>query len=122
MPGNLLGLVKLSEVDISDRLVFVSLPDILSINNTRLLMDHVKDYRSSYDFYLVINKYNIKPSLSPTGLSNIIHHPITSFIPYDRDIENMVNTRGPGSIFKYNLKTVRNISRLAAKIYEGLGL
>jgi pilus assembly protein CpaE len=122
MPGNLLGRVEISEVDISDRLIFVSLPDVLSINNTRLLMDYIKDYRSSYDFYLVINKYNIKPALSPTGLSNIIRHPITTFIPYDRDIENMVNTRGPGSIFKYNLRTVRNISGLAAKIYEGLGI
>jgi pilus assembly protein CpaE len=122
MPGNLLSRVEISEIDISDRLVFVSLPDIFSINNTRLLMDYVKDYRSSYDFYIVINKYNIKPSLSPTGLSNIIKHPIASFIPYDRDIENMVNTRGPGSIFKYNLKTVRNISGLALKIYESLGI
>jgi MinD-like ATPase involved in chromosome partitioning or flagellar assembly len=122
MPGNILSRVKISEVDISDSVVFVSLPDVFSINNTRLLMDYVKDYRSSFDFYLVINKYNIKPSLSPTGISNIIGHPISSFIPYDRDIENMVNTRGPGSIFKYNLKTVRNISGLAAKIYEGLGI
>ena len=122
MPGYLLSHMDIHEVDISDRFVFVSLPDILSVNNTRLLMDHIKDYRSSYDFYLVINKYNMKPALSPTGLSNIIQHPIATFIPYDPDIENMVNTRGPGSIFKYNLRTVRNISGLATKLYEDLGV
>jgi pilus assembly protein CpaE len=122
MPVNLLGQVDIHEVDISDRFVFVSLPDAVSINNTRLLMDYIKDYRSSYDFYLVINKYNIKPALSLTGLSNIIQHPITAFIPYDRDIEDMVNTWGPGSIFKYNLRIVRNISGLATKMYEGLGI
>jgi MinD-like ATPase involved in chromosome partitioning or flagellar assembly len=120
MPGNLLGCVDISEVDISDRFVFISLPDIFSINNTRLLMDYIKDYRSGFDFYLVINKYNLRPALSTTGLSNIVQFPITTFIPYDRDIENMVKTRGPGSIFKYNLKIVRNISGLAGKIYEGL--
>jgi len=122
IPGNILNRINIAEVDISDRIIFISLPDVLSINNTRLLMDYIKDYRKSYDFYLVINKYNIGPTLSPTGLSNIIQHPITTFIPYDRDIENAVNTRGPGSILRYNLKTVRNISDLAAKIYEGLGI
>lgn len=122
MPGNMLGRIEISEIDISDRFVFVSLPDIFSVNNTRLLMDYVKDYRSSYDFCLVINKYNIKSASSPTGLSNIINHPITTFIPYDRDIENMVNTRGPGTIFKYSLKTVRSISGLAEKLYKDLDI
>jgi pilus assembly protein CpaE len=122
MPGNLMGQIDLSETDIPDRFIFVSLPDNVSAANTRLLMDHIGHYRSSYDFYLVINKYNIKRAVSPAGLSNIIRHPVAAFIPYDLDIEEIFNNRGPGSIFKYNLKLVRNISGLAQKIYQGLGI
>ena len=120
MPGYLLGQIDMAEIDISDRIVFVSLPDLFSVSNIRILMDYVKDYRSCYDFYLVINKYNMRSSISSTGLSNILRYPITSFIPYDRDIEELVNTRGPGHIFKYKLKVVRNISGLAEKIFKGL--
>jgi len=122
MPGNLIGHIDLSETDIPDRFIFVSLPDNVSASNTRLLMDHVGHYRTSYDFYLVINKYNIRQAVSPAGLSNMVRHPVAAFIPYDPDIEAIVNSRGPGSIFKYNLKAVRNISGLAQKIYQGLGI
>ena len=120
MPGYLLGEIDMAEIDISDRFVFVSLPDLYSASNIRILMDYVKGYRSFHDFFLVINKYNLKPAISPTGLSNILKYPITSFIPYDRDIEELTNTRGPGHIFNYNLKVVRNISGLAEKIFGGL--
>ena len=120
MPAYILGDIKLEEIDISDRFVFISLPDIFSAGNIRILMDHVNDYRSSYDFYLVINKYNIRPAISATGLSNIMKCPITSFIPYDRDMGELFNTRGPEHMFKYDLRLVRNISGLAEKILEGM--
>ena len=85
-------------------------------------MEHISGYRSPHDFYLCINKYNLKPALSSTGLSNILGYPITTFIPYDRDIEELVNTRGPGHIFSYNLKIAKNISGFASRIYRDLGL
>lgn len=122
IPGHLLTHIDIKKIDISDRFVFVSLPNIFSVNNNRILMDHIGNLRSSSDFYLVINKYNIKPAISPTGLSGILKYPVTSFIPYDRDIEVLVNTRGPGHIFRYNLRITRDISGLASKIYEELEL
>lgn len=122
MTADLLSQLDLEEIDISDRFVVVTLPDSISAYNTRLLNDHIRRYRSSNDIYLAVNKYNLRSSVSPTGLSNIIQHPVAAFIPYDRDIENMVNTRGPGSIFRYELKVVRNISALAKSIYQELEL
>ena len=120
IPGHLLGIIDIKEIDICDRLVLVSLPDIFSVHNTRLLARYVEGFRSAYYFYVVINKYNIKPAISPTGLSNILKYPVASFIPYDRDMENLVNTRGPGHVFRYRLRISQNISGLAAKIYEEL--
>jgi MinD-like ATPase involved in chromosome partitioning or flagellar assembly len=122
IPGFLLGYIELEEIDIPDRFVFVSLPDIVSANNTHILLDHVKRYRTASDFYLVINKYNMKPAISPSGLANLLKYPVTSFIPYDRDIEDLVNSRGPGHIFRYRLRIVGNISGLASKIHEELGI
>ncbi|HAJ94656.1 MAG TPA: hypothetical protein DCP02_00335, partial [Actinobacteria bacterium] len=61
------------------------------------------------------------PAISPTGLANILKYPVASFIPYDRDIEFLVNTRGPGYIFNYNLRIARSITELSRKIIEELG-
>ncbi len=122
MPGYLFSYMDMVEIDIADRFVFVSLPDIFSVNNSRTLIDYLEGIRPGPDCYLVINKYNMRPAISPTGLANILKYPITSFIPYDRDIEFLVNTRGPGHIFNYNLRIARNITGLSRKILEELDL
>lgn len=121
-PSHLFKYIDIGEIDIADKFVFVSLPDIISINNTRILMEYIDNIKSHPGSYLVINKYNIRPAVSPTGLTNILKYPISSFIPYDRDIEVLLNTRGPDYIFNYNLRTVRNISELSQKIYEELDI
>ncbi len=121
MPGHLFSYIDMMEIDIADRFVFVSLPDIFSVNNNKTLIDHLEGIRPGLDCYLVINKYNMRPAISPTGLANILKYPIASFIPYDRDIEFLVNTRGPGYIFNYNLRIARSITGLSRKIIEELG-
>lgn len=121
-PYYLFGYIDIGEIDIADRFVFVALPDIVSINNTRILMEYIDNAKSHPDSYLIINKYNVRPAISPTGLTNILKFPVTSFMPYDRDIESLINTRGPDYLFNYNLRIVRNISELSQKIYEELDL
>ena len=121
-PYHLFRYIDIGEIDIANRFVFVALPDIVSINNTRILMEYIDNAKSHPDSYLIINKYNVRPAISPTGLTNILKFPITSFIPYDRDIESLINTRGPDYIFNYNLRIVRNISELSQKIYEELDI
>lgn len=121
-PYHLFRYIDIGEIDIADRFVFVSLPDIVSINNTRILMEYIDNAKSHPDSYLIINKYNVRPAISPTGLTNILKFPVTSFMPYDRDIESLINTRGPDYLFNYNLRIVRNISELSQKIYEELDL
>ena len=121
-PYYLFKYIDSGETDIADKFVFVSLPDIISVNNTRILMEYVDSIKSRSGSYLVINKYNMRPAISPTGLTNILKYPISSFIPYDRDIEFLLNTRGPDHIFNYNLRIVRSISELSNKIYEELDI
>lgn len=121
-PCHLFKYIEIGEIDIADKFVFVSLPDIISINNTRILMEYIDGIKSQHGSYLVINKYNMRPAVSPTGLTNILKYPISSFIPYDRDIEFLLNTRGPDHIFNYNLRIVRSISELSKKIYEELDI
>ena len=75
-----------------------------------------------YDFDIVINKFNTRPAVSPSGLNNILNYPINTFIPYDRDIEFLILNKGPDSIFNYNLRIVQNISAFSRKIYEDLNL
>jgi pilus assembly protein CpaE len=121
-PYHLFRYIDIREADIADRYVFVSLPDIVSVNNTRILMEHIDNAKSQPGSYLVINKYNVRPAISPTGLTNILKFPVSSFMPYDRDIEFLLNTRGPDYIFNYNLRIVRSISELSQKIYEELDI
>ncbi len=121
-PYHLFKYIDIGEIDIADRFVFVSLPDIVSINNTRILMEYIDNAKSHPGSYLIINKYNVRPAISPTGLTNILKFPVSSFIPYDRDIESLINTRGPDYVFNYNLRIVRSISELSQKIYEELDL
>jgi pilus assembly protein CpaE len=120
MPCYLFSYIDMAEVDMADRMVFVTLPDVCSVNNIRILMDNIEDIRPGLDWYMVVNKYNIRASISPTGLANILKCPVTSFIPYDRDIEFLVKTRGPFQIFNYNLRIARSIKDLSMKIYEEL--
>ena len=121
-PYHLFRYIDIGDTDIADRFVFVSLPDIVSINNTRILMEYIDNAKAHPGSYLVINKYNVRPAISPTGLTNILKFPVSSFMPYDRDIESLINTRGPDYIFNYNLRIVRSISELSQKIYEELDL
>ena len=59
MPGHLFSYIDMMEIDIADRFVFVSLPDIFSVNNNKTLIDHLEGIRPGLDCYLVINKYNM---------------------------------------------------------------
>ncbi len=121
-PYHLFGSIDIGKIDIADRFVFVSPPDIVSINNTRILMEYIDNAKSHPGSYLIINKYNVRPAISPTGLTNILKFPISSFIPYDRDVESLINTRGPDYLFNYNLRIIRSISEISQKIYEELDL
>lgn len=103
-----------------DKFIFISLPDLISVNNLNLLMTNIKYERFPVGFEVLINKFNIRPSISPTGLTAILKYPVNAFIPYDRDIEFLFLNKGPDSIFNYNLRIVRNLSDFSKKIYEDL--
>ena len=105
-----------------NKFVFVSLPDIVSVNNLNILTGNIIYDELYYDFDIVINKYNSRPAVSPSGLNSILKYPINAFIPYDRDIEFLILNKGPDSVFNYNLRIVLNISSFSMKIYEDLSL
>ncbi len=112
-----------SEFDLKsliDKFILISLPDLISVNNLNLLMANIKYERFPVGFEVLINKFNIRPSISPTGLAAILKYPVNAFIPYDRDIEFLFLNKGPDSIFNYNLRLVRNLTDFSKKIYEDL--
>jgi len=121
-PSYLFGQSRLCLKEFVNKFVFVSLPDLISVNNLNTMTGNIIYDELYYDFDIVINKYNTRPAVSPSGLNNILNYPINAFIPYDRDIEFLMLNRGPDSIFNYNLRIVQNISAFSAKIYEDLSL
>lgn len=106
--------------DLIDKFIFISLPDLISVNNLNLLMTNIAYEKFPVGFDILINKFNTRPSISPTGLTAILKYPVNAFIPYDRDIEFLFLNKGPDSIFNYNLRIVRNIIDFSKKIYEDL--
>ena len=102
--------------DLSDELMIVSLADKISVSNLNLIISYFLKTKESLSMKVIINKYNIRPAVSIFRLNSLVRYPVSQFIPYDRDIENLYLTKGPSGIFKYNLKIVKDISQLA----EGL--
>jgi len=121
-PNYLFTRSKLCLKEFVDKFVFISLPDLISVNNLSVMTNNIILDELSFNFDIVINKFNIRPSISVSGLNNIINYPINTFIPYDRDIEFLILNRGPDSVFNYNLRIVQNISAFSRKIYEDLSL
>jgi Flp pilus assembly CpaE family ATPase len=121
-PNHLFSHSKFCLKEFINKFVFISLPDLISVNNLNVMTGNIISNELYYDFDIVINKYNTRPAVSPSGLNNILKYPIDAFIPYDRDIEFLMLNRGPDSIFKYNLRIVHNISEFSRKLYEDLSL
>lgn len=98
------------EIDeIIDRLVIVTLPEMISINNTDLMVNEISKKRNLLKTDILINKYNIRPHIPPAKISSILSIPIKAFIPYDRDIEYLYLREGPHKTFDYDLRTVRQL-------------
>jgi MinD-like ATPase involved in chromosome partitioning or flagellar assembly len=121
-PNHLFSQNKLCLKEFINKFVFVSLPDLISVNNLNTMTGNIICDELHYDFDIIINKYNTRPAVSPSGLNTILKYPIDAFIPYDRDIEFLMLNRGPDSVFKYNLRIVHNISAFSRKLYEDLSL
>ena len=107
--------------DLVDKYVFISLPDLVSLNNLNLMVKNIVCDEFSYECDILINKFNTRPAVSAAGLNSILKYPVNAFIPYDRDIEFLANSRGPDSIFDYNLRITRNLKGLSQRIFEELG-
>ncbi|MDD3519796.1 MAG: AAA family ATPase [Actinomycetota bacterium] len=107
---------KGSIYDLSDELIIVSLADKVSVSNLNSMIDYFSKGKENLNIKVLINKYNIKPSIPLFNLNSLIRYPISQFLPYDRDIENLYLTKGPASIFKYNLKLINDLSQVAESL------
>jgi len=121
-PPYLYNHYKVDMKNLVDKHVFVSLPDLVSLNNLNLMIKDVACDEFSYECDILINKFNTRPSVPVAGMNSILKYPVNAFIPYDRDIEFLILTKGPGSVFNYNLRVVNSISAFSKKICEDLGL
>jgi Flp pilus assembly CpaE family ATPase len=121
-PNHLFSYSGLCLKEFINKFVLISLPDLISVNNLNVMTGNIIEDELYYDLDIIINKYNTRPAVSPSGLNSILKYPIDAFIPYDRDIEFLMLNRGPDSIFKYSLRIVQNISTFSRKLYEDLNL
>jgi pilus assembly protein CpaE len=103
-----------------DKFVFVSMPDLISISNLEIFSRHVCVDDIPNNIKIIINKFNIKPAVSPARLNSVLKYPVQVFIPYDRDIEFLYLSKGPFYIFNYNLRVVKNIIDFSELLYEEL--
>ncbi|MGM0366046.1 MAG: AAA family ATPase [Actinomycetota bacterium] len=104
-----------------ERMVIVSCPSLVSVSNLNLILSRINSKQISLDADLVINKYNLRPSMSPSIINSYVNHPIRAFIPYDRDIDFLFLNKGPASIFKYNLRITSSIASLSNSLYGEMG-
>ncbi|MCG9478625.1 MAG: hypothetical protein K9H14_00235 [Actinomycetia bacterium] len=103
-----------------DKISLVSSPSLMSVKNLNGILSGLSGLKADLPIDLVINKYNLKPCLSPALINSYINYPIKAFIPYDRDIEYLFLNQGPTHIFKYNLRITKSIASFADSIYEEL--
>jgi pilus assembly protein CpaE len=105
-----------------DKLIFISLPDLISINNLDLLSKNLCFDYIAHKIEIIINKFNSRPAIPPSRLANTLKFPVKSFIPYDRDVEFLYLNKGPVSIFNYNLRIVKAMADFSEILYESLNL
>ncbi|MGM0367641.1 MAG: AAA family ATPase [Actinomycetota bacterium] len=103
-----------------DKFIFISEPNYVSTFNLSKILDFLNHDGLCIEADIAINKFNLRPSISPTGLNNYLSYPIKAFIPYDKDIEFLFLNKGPSSIFKYNLRIVKSIIEMSNSIYGDL--
>ena len=104
-----------------ERMVIVSSPSMVSVNNLNLILSKINQDKLGLGTDLVINKYNLRPSISPSAINSYVNHPIKAFIPYDKDIDFLFLSKGPASIFKYNLRITNSIASFSNSLYGEIG-
>ena len=103
-----------------DKLLLVSLPDLISLSNLNVSINQLQDTMEYLGPKLIINKYNIKPSVSFSMLNTVLKYPVEYFLPFDRDIEQLYLEKGPAFIFKYNLKITRDLAAISDNLMKEL--
>ncbi|MCE5330140.1 AAA family ATPase, partial [bacterium] len=76
-------------LELIDKLLLISLPDFISLTNLNIIINQLSGFIDYLNPEIVINKYNIKPSISFSMLNTILKYPVEYFIPFDRDIEQL---------------------------------
>ena len=103
-----------------EKLLLVSLPDLVSLSNLNIIINQLQDSIEYLNPKLIINKYNTKPSVSFSLLNTILKYPVEYFLPFDRDIEQLYMEKGPECIFKYNLKITRDLAAISENLMKEL--
>ncbi|MBC7334358.1 MAG: hypothetical protein H5T85_07910, partial [Actinobacteria bacterium] len=120
-PYNLFSFCSLDYQEYLDKLVIVSLPDLISVSNLNIIVDSLGLDDFSALLSIIINRYNLGYSITPSRLNHLLKYPVRAFVPYDRDIEFLFLDRGPFSIFNYSLRIVKILTELSEEMLAELG-
>jgi Flp pilus assembly CpaE family ATPase len=111
---------KIDFLEYADMFILVTQADLISINNLEVIISNLCLENMPARFEIVINKFNARPVISPPRILSLLKFPVSVFIPYDRDIELLYLSRGPGPMFDYNLRITKAISDFAESLFEKL--
>lgn len=113
--------VTLSALDISDKILFVSNMDLVSIKNVRLGLDVMDSLNySDQKVKLVINKGNQRYGIKFKDLQEAFKKEINAVIPEDnKTIITSINKGYPFMRHRKNGKIYKSIKGLASKIING---
>jgi Flp pilus assembly CpaE family ATPase len=107
-------------LEYADIFVLITQADLISISNLEIIISNLCLENMPARLEIVINKFNSRPVMSPPRIISLLKFPVSIFIPYDRDVELLYLTRGPGPMFDYNLRITKAISDFAESLFEKL--
>jgi Flp pilus assembly CpaE family ATPase len=107
-------------LEYADIFVLITQADLISISNLEIIISNLCLENMPARLEIVINKFNSRSVMSPPRIIGLLKFPVSIFIPYDRDIELLYLTRGPGPMFDYNLRITKAISDFAESLFEKL--
>ena len=97
--------ITLAALDLSDKVLFVTTPDLLSLKNTKLGLGVMKSLNyENAKVNVIVNKYSNSYAIKPNEIEELLRFKIITFVPEDnKEYTNAINLGKPiliGSKFK----------------------
>lgn len=89
--------ITLTALDLSDKVLFITTPDILSLKNTKLGLNVMKSLNyENAKVNVIVNKFSSSYAIKPTEIEELLHFKIAAYIPEEnKDFASAINLGKP---------------------------